>query len=305
MPVLLSPAPSINIPFFDTVADRSSPGGIKIVGIAPVWYNWITDVIGQAAAAVISDVAFGVSWDAVTDVAPSKNAVYDKIVAMISDAAYGPGWNGVTDVAPSKSAVYGQVEIVIALIASSIATAIAAAISDTAFSSSWNGVTAIAPSKNAIYDKIIAMVSDDAYGPGWNGVVDVAPSKNTVYDKIEALGLNDPTTYSPTYGAITLVNCGAPTAYTTGYERRQNVVRVTGFFDATPTAAGLVQISISLPIASNLAAITDARGSGGADIGEGAVIYADVANNVAQIDFTALNNSAHRIGFHYEYNVLA
>lgn len=381
MPVLLIPAPPISIPFFSTVEDRRSIGGIRITGLAPIWYNWIKDTVALVASSVVSNTAYGVSWSGVTDVAPSKNAVYNKIEALISDVVYGPAWDGVTDVAPSKNAVYDEIEVVIALIASSVAAAIsdavysvawngdtthapsknalydkinamisdaaygvgwngvtdvapsknavydeietvialiassvAAVISDTAYGSSWNGVTTIAPSKNAVYDQIeiiialiassvAAAISDAVYGAGWNGDTTHAPSKNAVYDKIESMGVNDPATYSPTYGAFTLVNTGAPTAYTTGYERRVNTVRVTGFFDATPTAAGLVQISISLPIASTLTNVYNCRGSGGADKGEGAVIFADTANNVAQIEFTALNNSAHRVGFHYEYDV--
>lgn len=61
-------------------------------------------------AAVVSDAAYAAGWNGVTAIAPSKNAVYDKINAMISDTAYAGSWNGVTDVAPSKNAVYDIVE---------------------------------------------------------------------------------------------------------------------------------------------------------------------------------------------------
>lgn len=37
------------------------------------------DTGASGAAASISDTAYGASWNGVTDVAPSKNAVYDKI----------------------------------------------------------------------------------------------------------------------------------------------------------------------------------------------------------------------------------
>lgn len=68
----------------------------------------------------------------------------------ISDTAYdATSWNGVTGVAPSKNAVRDQIETVIA----SIPTA-----SDTAYASSWNGVTTIPPSKNAVYDKFETLV---------------------------------------------------------------------------------------------------------------------------------------------------
>lgn len=39
----------------------------------------------RAKAAAVSDVAYAASWDAVTDVAPSKNAVYDKIESLDTD----------------------------------------------------------------------------------------------------------------------------------------------------------------------------------------------------------------------------
>lgn len=50
-----------------------------------------TAAITAAVAAAISDTAYAGSWNAVTDVAPSKNAVYDKIEAVIASIpAAGP-----------------------------------------------------------------------------------------------------------------------------------------------------------------------------------------------------------------------
>lgn len=40
------------------------------------------DAAVSAATGEVSDVAYGVSWNGVTSVAPSKNAVYDKVDAM-------------------------------------------------------------------------------------------------------------------------------------------------------------------------------------------------------------------------------
>jgi|GEM_PF-4416305 len=65
---------------------------------------------GPQGPTAVSDTAYGSSWDGVTDEAPSKNAVYDKIETLVSDDAYGAGWNGDTDTAPSKNAVYDKVE---------------------------------------------------------------------------------------------------------------------------------------------------------------------------------------------------
>jgi len=44
--------------------------------------NW-EEVVAQIAAKV-NDTAYAASWDAVVDVAPSKNAVYDKIQAILT-----------------------------------------------------------------------------------------------------------------------------------------------------------------------------------------------------------------------------
>jgi hypothetical protein len=61
----------------------------------------------------VSDEAYGTGWNGVTSVAPSKNAVYDKIETVVSgsvsDTTYASSWNGVTTVAPSKNAVYDVV----------------------------------------------------------------------------------------------------------------------------------------------------------------------------------------------------
>lgn len=118
----------------------------------------------------------------------SSNLVADKDITVtefvtggggsVSDTVYGAGWNGDTTVAPSKNAVYDKVESVISTIP---------VIDDTAYdATSWNG-DLDAPSKNAVRDKIesvtssIPTVSDTAYGSSWNTNTD-APSKNTVYD---------------------------------------------------------------------------------------------------------------------------
>lgn len=99
------------------------------------------------SAATVSDTVYGAGWNGVTTIAPSKNAVYDKIETLVagsvSDTAYGVGWDGETAVAPSKNAVYDKIE-----------TIVSGSVSDTAYAGSWNGVTSIAPSKNAVYDEI-------------------------------------------------------------------------------------------------------------------------------------------------------
>lgn len=165
--------------------------------------------------AVVSDTAYNAStWDAVTTIPPSKNAVRDQIETMltsisgkeptitagttaqylrgdkslatfatdaktaaVSDTAYNAGtWDAVVDVAPSKNAVRDQIETMLTSISGkeptitagttaqylrgdkSLATfatdAKTAAVSDTAYAGSWDGVTDVAPSKNAVYDQV-------------------------------------------------------------------------------------------------------------------------------------------------------
>lgn len=107
---------------------------------------------------------------------------------FISDTAYdATSWNAVTTIAPSKNAVRDKIETI-------TGGETAALVSDTAYdATSWNGVTTIAPSKNAVRDKIEALnaafISDTAYASSWNGVVDVAPSKNAVYDRVETISV--------------------------------------------------------------------------------------------------------------------
>lgn len=43
----------------------------------------------EAQAACVSDAAYGAGWNGVTDVAPSKNAVYDKVALLSSDSGEG------------------------------------------------------------------------------------------------------------------------------------------------------------------------------------------------------------------------
>ena len=96
------------------------------------------------------------TWDAVTTIAPSKNAVRDKLealltqlLALVDDTAYdATTWNGDTTHAPSKNAIRDKIETITALI------------DDTPYdATTWNGVTGIAPSKNAVRDEIEAIIA--------------------------------------------------------------------------------------------------------------------------------------------------
>lgn len=90
---------------------------------------------------------------AITDWCVYNGSSWDKIdntqAIVISDDAYAASWNGVTTIGASKNALYDQID--------SMGTIIGALIEDDAFAIGWNGDTSHAASKNALYDQINAM----------------------------------------------------------------------------------------------------------------------------------------------------
>lgn len=110
----------------------------------------------------ISDTAYASSWNWVTGVAPSKNAVYDKLSSM--DTTISGKQDTISDLATIRSnasawksasdtiANYGDI---VSHDASEFLTT--DKISNTAYWTSWNGVTNVAPSKDAVYDKLASM----------------------------------------------------------------------------------------------------------------------------------------------------
>ena len=110
----------------------------------------------------VDDTAYASSWNGVTDIAPSKNAVYDKIAAMdttiswkqntlATQTAYTSKWSA-TKVPQITTNTLWQVTGI-----TEVDITHPSQVDDTAYASSWNGVTSTAPSKNAVYDKISAM----------------------------------------------------------------------------------------------------------------------------------------------------
>ena len=111
-------------------------------------------------------------------------------------------------------------------------------------------------------------------------------------------------TYTPTLTNTT--NVAASTV--TGpflYMRAGNIVSVTGNISIDPTLAAptLTELSISLPIASNFSAATDASGGGGAQstntVGS---FVASAANDNVVLSFQATNaaNTSWRVWFMYQ-----
>ena len=152
------------------------------------------------AASIISDDAYGAGWNGVTTIAPSKNAVYDKIQTiggggedLAATLAIGNETDG-TDLIVDQGSdliVYSDDKI-------TEVARIDGATGNITTSGTVDGVDIAAHDGGDVEvyhtnyytdaDAKAATVSDDAYGAGWNGVTDVAPSKNAVYDKIQTIG---------------------------------------------------------------------------------------------------------------------
>lgn len=93
-------------------------------------------------------------------------------------------------------------------------------------------------------------------------------------------------TYTPTISGTS--NLDSTTPAICQYSRVGSVVTVSGSITVDPTAAGLVTLEISLPIASNLATLSQLSGSLCVNYGPPAVqgrVVANVANNTAQVQW--------------------
>lgn len=111
-------------------------------------------------------------------------------------------------------------------------------------------------------------------------------------------------TYTPTLTNVT--NLDSSGASVCAYVRVGTAVTVSGRVDLDPTAAGAVELGISLPIASNF---TDNRQCAGvafsnAVAGQGAAILSDLTNDRASLQFVAVDTSNRVMMFVFQYQVL-
>lgn len=112
-------------------------------------------------------------------------------------------------------------------------------------------------------------------------------------------------TYTPTLTGVT--NVTASTPHVSSYSRVGSVVTVFGSLDVTTTLAVATEIDISLPIASNLGATTDANGLGSATSAIATNIYGDgdATNDRVRLKFIGLSvGGAGTIFFSFQYNVV-
>ena len=113
-----------NKPVIDTAMSDSSTNAVQ----NKIIKAYVDSTVSWSASAVVSDTAYGSSWDWDTTHAPSKNALYDEVSSINTNIN-----NMQTDI-------------------TNLQTAVAWWISDASFSSAWDWDTTHAPSKNAIYD---------------------------------------------------------------------------------------------------------------------------------------------------------
>lgn len=111
-------------------------------------------------------------------------------------------------------------------------------------------------------------------------------------------------TYNPTLFNTT--NVAASTAYQAQYLKVGATVAVGGRVDVDPTAAGQVQLGISLPVASNFGATEDCGGTAAsiAVAGQSAGIYADAANDRAVMEWIAVDTANRAMYFSFVYQVI-
>ena len=75
---------SADIPTLDTAMSATSTKGVQ----NKVIKSYVDTQVSEATAWAVSDTAYWSSWDWVTGIAPSKNAVYDKLNAMDTTIAW-------------------------------------------------------------------------------------------------------------------------------------------------------------------------------------------------------------------------
>lgn len=114
-------------------------------------------------------------------------------------------------------------------------------------------------------------------------------------------------TYTPT--ATGVVNVASTGAITGRWSKNGNIVTVTGNVSVTPTAAAPTdtQLTVSLPIASNIAAATDIDGTCATDDAAVPVsgnVKGSAASDAALLRYRAATTSARVVSFIFQYPVL-
>lgn len=135
-----------------------------------------------------------------------------------------------------------------------------------------------------------------------------AASSSTMQQRTPAQVRSDLTlatgTYTPTVSATTNVDSTTPKL--TNWTRNNDMVTVSGYLDVDTTAAASTSTSLqlSLPVASDFAAIEDCGGSGaGNSVNEAVFIAGNIANNTAVLNWLSASTGVRAISFHFTYRV--
>ena len=142
----------------------------------------------------VDNTAYASSWDGVTDIAPSKNAVYDKIQSVVSSIptvnnatlTIQKNWTNVQTFTANQS-TNATANITVPTDTSDLTNGAWFITGIT----SWDVTTALGytpyNSTNPNWYVTSSIINDTAYGSGWNADTTHAPTKNAVYDKISAM----------------------------------------------------------------------------------------------------------------------
>ena len=170
----------------------------KLTNIAQKIWDYTRRSIKVAITSSLSDleltpVASGyLCWNAAGTAIEAVTAISG--TGSISDAPYNSTtWDGATGVAPSKNAVRDRLESIIA----ETAVSVASVVSDTAYSSTvWGAVTTVAPSKGAMATELESIRSDMGAAIGlYNLGIAASVATSALTIALKGADLNDP---SPT-----------------------------------------------------------------------------------------------------------
>lgn len=110
-------------------------------------------------------------------------------------------------------------------------------------------------------------------------------------------------TYTPTLTDGT--NVAASTSAPFNYIRVGTIVFVTGRVGVDTTATGAYALGISLPIASDFAAVSNAQGVSGAEaVTESGTIVADITNDRVTLNSIAVTTANHGVSVSFSYRIL-
>ena len=109
--------------------------------------------------------------------------------------------------------------------------------------------------------------------------------------------------YTPT--AVGVANVAAISLPQLYWIRIGNFVHCEGIVTVDPTAAGLTQFTLTLPVASNFGAITDAAGViTSATAVETGRVNADTAGDIALFTYQAVSTANHIMAFSFMYQII-